>query len=195
MKIIAFVGMPASGKSEAARIASRMGIPVINMGDVIRKEVLRHGLEPTDSNTGMVATDLRKCEGMDAVARHCISQIMETGSELVVVDGVRGFAEVECFRQEFGKGFILISIYTPIKVRFSRIQKRGRSDDMDSIDGLRRRDERELGWGMGEAIEASSIEIENNFSLETFRKDVVEVLSNYLGADSDNNSNDKSEKQ
>ena len=188
MKIIAFVGMPASGKSEAARIASRMGIPVINMGDVIRKEVLRRGIEPTDSNTGMVATDLRKCEGMDSVARRCISQIREAASGLVVVDGVRGIAEVECFRQEFGIGFILISIYTPFEVRFSRIQKRGRSDDMDSIDGLRRRDERELSWGMGEAIEASSIEIENNFSLETFRKDVVEVLSNYLGADSDNNS-------
>ena len=188
MKIIAFVGMPASGKSEAARIASKMGIPVVNMGDVIRKEVLRRGLEPTDSNTGMVATDLRKCEGMDAVARHCISQIREAGSELVVVDGVRGIAEVECFRQEFGTGFILISIYTPIEVRFSRIQKRGRSDDMNSIDGLRHRDERELGWGMGEAIEASNIEIENSFSLETFRKDVIEVLSNYLGADVANKS-------
>ena len=50
--------------------------------------------------------------------------------------------------------------------------------------GLRRRDERELGWGMGEAIEASSVEIENSFSLETFRKDVVDVLSNYSSLDS-----------
>jgi hypothetical protein len=33
---------------------------------------------------------------------------------------------------------------------------------------------------MGEAIEASNIEIENNFTLETFKKDVIEVLSNYL---------------
>lgn len=181
MKIIAFVGMPASGKSEAARIASKMGIPVVNMGDVIRKEVLRLGLEPTDLNTGKVATDLRRCEGMDAVARRCISQIKEKDSELVVIDGVRGIAEVECFREELGTGFILISIYTPIEVRFSRIQKRGRSDDMDNIDGLRHRDERELGWGMGKAIEASNIEIENSFSLEIFRKDVIEVLSNYLG--------------
>ncbi len=188
MKIIAFVGMPASGKSEAARIAAGMGIPVVNMGDVIRKEVLKRGLAPNDSNTGMVATDLRKCEGMDAVAKRCVSQIMETGSELVVVDGVRGIAEVECFRQEFGKGFILISIYAPIEVRFSRIQKRGRSDDMNNIEGLRRRDDRELGWGMGDAIEASNIEIENNFSLETFRKDVIEVLSNYLSLDSNNSS-------
>ena len=181
MKIIAFVGMPASGKSEAARIAAEMGIPVINMGDVIRREVLRRGLEPNDSNTGMVATDLRKCEGMDAVSQRCVSQIRETGSELVVVDGVRGIAEVECFRREFGEGFVLISIYAPIEIRFSRVQKRGRSDDMNSIEGLRNRDERELGWGMGEAIEASNVEIENNFTLETFKKDVVDVLSNYSG--------------
>ena len=181
MKIIAFVGMPASGKSEAARIAAEMGIPVINMGDVIRREVLRRGLEPNDSNTGMVATELRKCEGMDAVAIRCVSQIRETGSELVVVDGVRGIAEVECFRREFGEGFVLISIYAPIEIRFSRVQKRGRSDDMNSIEGLRRRDERELSWGMGEAIEASNVQIENNFTLETFKKDVVDVLSNYSG--------------
>ena len=195
MKIIAFVGMPASGKSEASRIAAEMGIPVIIMGDVIRKEVLKRGLEPNDSNTGMVATDLRKCEGMDAVSRRCVSQIRETGSELVVVDGVRGIAEVECFRQEFGKGFILISIYAPIEIRFSRVQKRGRSDDMNSIEGLRNRDERELSWGMGEAIEASNVEIENNSTLEAFRKDVVEVLRNYSGPGPENNSNNISRYQ
>jgi len=32
---------------------------------------------------------------------------------------------------------------------------------------------------MGEAIEASSVEIENNFTLDIFRKDVIEVLKNY----------------
>jgi len=41
---------------------------------------------------------------------------------------------------------------------------------MNSIDGLRHRDERELGWGMGEAIEASNVEIENNSSLESFKR-------------------------
>jgi dephospho-CoA kinase len=180
MKIIAFVGMPASGKSEAARIAAEMGIPVVNMGDVIRKEILRRGLEPNDTNTGMVATDLRKTEGMDAVAIRCISQIKETGSELVVIDGIRGIAEVECFRKEFGKGFVLISIYAPIEIRFSRIQKRRRSDDMNTIEGLSQRDERELSWGIGKSTEASKIEIENNYTLDVLKKDVTEVLDNYL---------------
>ncbi|MCQ1536780.1 flagellar hook-basal body complex protein FliE [Methanosarcina sp. KYL-1] len=179
MKIIAFVGMPASGKSEAARTASEMGVPVVNMGDVIRKEVLKQGLEPSDANTGMVATDLRKREGMDAVAKRCVSQIRESGSELVVVDGVRGIAELECFRREFGKSFILIAVYAPLDTRFGRVQKRGRSDDMDSIDGLRNRDERELGWGMGDAIIASNAEIENDSTLEAFKEKVIEVLKNY----------------
>ena len=81
----------------------------------------------------------------------------------------------------------MISIYAPLS-SFLQNQETGRSDDMDSIEGLRRRDERELSWGMGEAIEASNIEIENNFTLETFRKDVIEVLSNYLGKSLQNKS-------
>ena len=181
MKIIAFVGMPASGKSEASRTAVEMGIPVVNMGDVIRKEVLRRGLEPSDANTGMVATDLRKCEGMDAVAKRCISQIQETGSKLLVVDGVRGIAALECFRREFGKKFVLVAIYAPLDTRFDRVQNRGRSDDMDNIDGLRNRDERELGWGMGDAIIASNAEIENDSTLEVFKEKVIAVLKNYSG--------------
>jgi dephospho-CoA kinase len=59
-KILAFVGMPASGKSAAASILGESGIKVINMGDVIREEVVRRGLEPTDINVGGVGTDLRR---------------------------------------------------------------------------------------------------------------------------------------
>jgi len=43
MKLIAFVGMPASGKSEAAAIAKKLDIPVVNMGDVVREETARQG--------------------------------------------------------------------------------------------------------------------------------------------------------
>ena len=61
-KILAFVGMPASGKSLAASILGESGIKVVNMGDAIREEVVRRGLEPTDTNVGGVGTDLRNKE-------------------------------------------------------------------------------------------------------------------------------------
>ena len=43
MKIIAFAGMPFSGKSEAVRIAKDYKIPVIRMGDMIWEETKKQG--------------------------------------------------------------------------------------------------------------------------------------------------------
>ena len=176
MKIIAFVGMPASGKSEAARVAGDHGIYVINMGDVIREEVVRRGLEPTDANTGGVGTDLRENEGMNAVAKRCVPKINNSGTDMVVIDGVRGIAEVEFFKQEFGDDFTLVNIESSIRMRLERVKTRGRSDDMTGMDALRRRDERELGWGISEAIEASDITISNTTGLEEFKQEIMGLL-------------------
>lgn len=175
-KILAFVGMPASGKSAAASILGESGIKVINMGDVIREEVVRRGLEPTDINVGGVGTDLRKKEGKDIVAKRCIPKIQAADSEFLVVDGVRSLAEINCFKQAFGSDFTLVTIDAPIEIRFARVQARKRSDDMTDINALRVRDERELGWGMGEAIAAADIVIENMGTLEEFRKKVLNVV-------------------
>lgn len=181
MKIVAFVGMPASGKSVASQVAEEMGIPRVIMGDVVREEVKLRCLEPTDKNTGMVATSLRKDESMDAIARRCIPKIndlIDEGAEIVVVDGVRGIAEVNLFRAEFGHDFDLIAIHSSIELRLERVRQRGRSDDMADLEGLRIRDERELGWGLGEAIESADVVIDNDGSLSDFRHEIVELLGN-----------------
>ncbi len=52
MRIIAFVGMPASGKSKAAKVARKRGIPVIVMGDSVREAVKRRGLDTSDAEIG-----------------------------------------------------------------------------------------------------------------------------------------------
>ena len=72
MKVLGVVGLPASGKGEFSKIAAGMGIPVIVMGDMIRKAVKAAGLEPTDTNFGLTASRLRAEGGMDAIARLCI---------------------------------------------------------------------------------------------------------------------------
>ena len=175
-KILAFVGMPASGKSVAASILGESGIKVVNMGDVIREEVVRRGLEPTDINVGGVGTDLRNKEGKDAVAKRCIPKIRAADSGFLVVDGVRSLAEVNCFKKAFGSDFTLVAIEAPLDTRFSRVQARKRSDDMKDIDALRVRDDRELGWGMGEAIAAADLVIMNTGTLDEFRKKVLDMV-------------------
>ena len=142
MKVIGVVGLPASGKGEFSKIASAMGIPVIVMGDVIRNTVKKAGLEPTDANLGAIANKLRADRGMDAIAHLCIAAIEKQNAPLVIVDGIRGDAEVRVFRKHF-PAFVLIGIDSSFENRLKRLGTRGRSDDIGSADALRSRDERE----------------------------------------------------
>lgn len=193
MRIIAFVGMPASGKSEASNVAREMGIPVVTMGDVIRKEVELRGADPSDG--GKIANELREIEGMDAIAKRCMilieEKMEETPTDIFVIDGVRGIAEVDYFKEHLGDGFVLVSIAidSPIEERFERIVARKREDDMDNIDQLKERDLREIGWGMGEAIAASDRFVENTSTLEAYRVKIQELFEEMKAENATKNKN------
>jgi len=176
MKVIGVVGLPASGKGEFSRIAADAGIPVIVMGDMVRAAVQAAGLEPDDAGLGAMANRLRAENGMDAIAALCVPAIQRKAAPLVLVDGIRGDAEVRLFRRLFS-GFTLISIDSPFEQRLARISRRGRSDDFVSPESLHVRDERELGWGLGNACAEADIRIRNEGSLEEFSASVSEVLA------------------
>ncbi len=176
MKIIAFVGMPASGKSEASAMARTLNIPIVNMGEIVREETAKRGLLPTDENIGGTGTNLRKEGGMDVIARRCVPKIRSLDSVMVVVDGIRNIEEINYFKQQFGFDFELIAIKTPFELRFARVKKRARSDDMCNMDELARRDEREKSWGLDKAIEKADITINNTNSLEKFHKEITEIF-------------------
>ncbi len=178
MKVIAFVGMPGAGKTEASNVARELDIPVIVMGDVLREEVKKRGLPPTDENIGGVANQLRKEEGMDAIAMRCIPKIeaLEGKTDVVVVDGIRGIAEVEAFKKAFDDNFTLVKIDATFELRLDRLGRRGRSDDVGNADWLKQRDERELSWGMGKAIEVADKEVTNLDPIQTFRDEIRSIL-------------------
>ncbi len=175
MKVIGVVGLPASGKGEFSKIAAGMDIPVIVMGDMIRKAVCEAGLEPNDTNFGATANRLRAEGGMDAVAKLCVPEIQKQSAPLVLVDGIRGDAEVALFRHHFS-GFTLIRIDSSFENRLARIAARARSDDFTSADALRNRDKRELKWGLLNALKSADVHISNEGTLEEFSLAVHKIL-------------------
>jgi len=175
MKVIGVVGLPASGKGEFSKIAAAQGIPVVVMGDMIRNAVQRVGLEPTDANLGAMATSLRSKHGMDAIAQLCVPEIRHQTAPIVLIDGIRGDAEVTLFRRVF-PGFLLIRIDSSFETRLTRIRTRGRSDDFSSAGELRTRDERELGWGLGNALNDADMQISNEGTLADFSAAVHAVF-------------------
>lgn len=175
MKVIGIVGYPASGKSEFSQIASEKGIPVIVMGDIIRSRAKEKGLEPTDENLGKVASELRKELGMDAVAVLTAEKVKQASADTVIIDGIRGDAEVNFFRSVFPE-FILIYIKADFSIRISRIKMRKRSDDSASEEFLRIRDEREESFGLKRAADMADVVIPN----ETERRMYQVRIRRYL---------------
>lgn len=178
MNIIGLVGLPGSGKSEAATVAEELGIPVITMGDVIRNACKERGLEPARHH-GAVAEELREEGGPGAIAEESIPIIEDAliENEAVVVDGIRSDAEVTRFKEAFGDDFLLVCIEAPFELREQRIASRGRDDTSADGESLSERDERELGFGMGEAMETADIYVRNTDSLEVFRQRIREFLA------------------
>ncbi|QGN08067.1 hypothetical protein Hrd1104_12690 [Halorhabdus sp. CBA1104] len=178
MTVIGLVGLPGSGKSEAAAVASDLDVPVVTMGDVIRQACRDRGLDPATDH-GEVAKALREENGPAAIAEASLPHIEDglEGSESVVVDGIRSDVEVERFRDAFGEDFLLVSVEAPFETRAERLDLRGR--DASADDGGERlddRDQRELGFGMGKAMEIADLTIENVDSLGAFQERVETLL-------------------
>lgn len=185
IQVLAFVGAPASGKTVAAAVARELGIPVITMGDVIREEVQRRGLPCTDEHLGAVANELRAKEGMDAIAQRCIPLIraliaqalQEATKPVLVIDGIRGLAEVAAFKQAFGDHFVLVRIEAPRELRYARSRMRGRGDDTLSLTEFKAREERENQWGLEAAMEKADRVISNAGSYAAFRARIEDLLT------------------
>jgi dephospho-CoA kinase len=178
MRVVGFVGLPGSGKSEAAAVAREIGRPVVTMGDVIRAEAADRGLEPTEAALGEVASELRERNGDAAVAERSLPLIREALDDdgPVVVDGIRGIAEVAVFEDAFDDGFVLVRIDAPFDTRLERVRDRGRDPTAEDRADLERRDERERGYGMEDAMAAADVAIENTDSLGAFQDRIRRLL-------------------
>jgi len=179
MKILAFTGMPFSGKSEAVKIAKEQNIPVIRMGDMIWEETKSQGLGINDSNVGKIATIMRKTHGMDIWAKKTYEKIKSIKNiEKLVIDGVRNIEEVDFFKVNLGEDFVLIAVKVSDRVRYKRAMNRGREDDSKDLELIKERDKRELSWGLEEVIDSADITISNEGTIEDFQKEIKEIFTN-----------------
>ena len=177
LKIIAFAGMPFSGKSEAVKIANEKQIPVVRMGDMIWDEVKSCGLELTDENVGKIANDMRQTHGKDIWAKRTLEKIKSMKPpDILVIDGVRNIEEIGLFKKILGRDFLLVAVTVSDKIRYERAMNRGREDDSKDLSLIKERDKRELGWGLGRVIESADVTISNDTGIEKFREDIKKIL-------------------
>ena len=177
MKILAFTGMPCSGKSVAVQIAKQHHIPVIRMGDAVWEETKKQGLPLNDTHVGAIANDMRSKFGKDIWAKKTVEKITAMKkTDSLVIDGIRNSEEIDYFKKHLGSNFIVIAIIASDETRKTRVLGRKREDDSSDVKDLEKRDKREIGWGLGKVIQESDIEIVNEESMEEFQHAIEEVF-------------------
>ena len=168
-RVVAVCGMPGSGKGEFAEIMAINGCPVFSMGDMIRLEVKTRGLEESPEIFGVIAADLREKFGDDVLAVRLADTIDNElkSSSMVLIEGLRGTAEYEIFKNRWGGDFRTVAIVASPDTRFARIQTRGRSED-GNYEQFLIRETRESGWGLNDLINTADYKLSNEGTLQEF---------------------------
>ena len=180
--IVAITGMPGAGKSTAANALVEKGWKRVVMGDVIREETKRLGLSPDAKNTGEVMKRLRKERGEAAVAELCMDVIRKSGSEKIVVDGIRSLAEADTFRKS--ARVLLVAVHASRQRRFVLLKERGRSDDPITYEMFLARDDRELDVGVSKAIALADEVISNEHNApDSLAERMVKTVDKWLSSD------------
>ena len=177
MKILAFTGMPFSGKSEAVKTAKEMNIPIIRMGDIIWEEVENRELELNDKNVGTIASQMREEHGKDIWARRTLEKIKSVENmNFIVIDGIRNVEEIDLFKRYLEGNFVVVAVEASDETRQKRALTRNREDDSKDLQKIKERDKRELGWGLDRVIASADIMVLNEGSIKDFQKKIREIL-------------------
>jgi len=173
--------MPGSGKSLVAEVARELGFDVVVMGDAVRREARRRGLEPTGENLRRLMKILRAERGPAVVAELCFP-LVDASGPLVLVDGIRSLDEVEAFRRRYGRA-VLVAVHASPRTRFERLRARGRRDDPRSWEEFRERDEVELQVGIGTAIAMADHVLVNEGTPEELKRAARQLLTKLVAGE------------
>ncbi len=149
--LICSSGLPGAGKGVVAEAARRLGLYVVVMGDIVRRETAKIGLEPNVRNTAKLMIEYRRVYGKDIFARLTLDLVEKLGENVVLIDGVRSPEELEYFRKK-GWNTVVIAVLASPKERFKRLRERKRVDDIKTYEDFVKRDKREIAVGVDKVL-------------------------------------------
>lgn len=126
-KIIAFVGMPGSGKSTVAEYLTKKGYPRVYFGGVIYEAMNEAGIEITPESQTIFREEIREREGSDFVVKRIITQInnlVEAGQHRIVADGLYSWTEYKALKRAFPGELSVVAVLAPRHIRHRRLANR-----------------------------------------------------------------------
>jgi len=165
-RIILVVGMPGSGKSVAGEESKKTGFRVFSFGDIVREEVRHRGLRLDEKNVKSVA-DWFHSNREHLLARRAERKFMRIRTKKpLILEGARSPKQLEELQKHFDVKILEITL--PKKIRWARQLARGRSD-IRTLEDARKRDARELSYGINGLIKKADWRISSNCNIREYR--------------------------
>lgn len=174
--ILAFVGMPGAGKSEASAYLRTKGLPIVRFGDLTDEGLSEMQLPVNPQNEAMFREKIRQELGMAAYAikaKPKIDELLES-NPLIILDGVYSWEEYVYLLKTY-ENLKIIHIFAQPVVRYKRLSVRkvrpfspqdARKRDIAEIENLHK----------AGPIAIADYLIENTGDLPTLHKKIDELL-------------------
>lgn len=163
---LGFVGYPASGKGTIIEYLKKKYEAVsFSVSDEIRAQLKEVGFDSSSRETLQATGNLlRKIYGDHVLAQRVAKKVKRAKDSFVAIDSIRNPGEVNFFKKNL-KNFKLISVSTDPKLRFERLQKRGRVENQKTWKEFLISEENEdKKLGVGSTIKLADYCIENDGS-------------------------------
>jgi len=176
-KIIAILGLPGSGKSEAIKyLTQTYKWPKVYFGDITFDEIKKRKLEINEKNEKLVREKLRKKFGKSYYAKETLKKIRKIrDAKIILVESLYAWQEYLVFKKAFGNSFFTIAVYASPKIRYQRLAKRkfrplglkeARNRDYSQLENLEQ----------GGPIAISDFTVNNETKYKNFYKQLTGVI-------------------
>lgn len=181
--VIGLTGLASAGKgSFSDYLVEKYDFKRFVFSDILREEAKKRNLVENKSYEqqkyvlSKLGEKMRQESGRwDILAIKLIEKIKSGNFDKVVVDGFRSVEEVNLFKKNFEK-FYLIFVDADKQIRFLRRKK---DDRTTTIENVRKRDIENIEvMGLGKVIEMADFKISNNEQgFENLHKDIDNLIS------------------
>lgn len=175
--IIGFVGLPASGKGEAARyLKEKYHAETFRFSTMLRDILGRLYVEQSRDNLIKISEIVRATFGEDILSKTMLRDISKSTAPLIVVDGIRRASDVTKLPD-----FVLVEIFADIQVRYERLKARGENadDQTKTFAAFQADHERSTEQSILDITGAATERIDNNGTPEALYATLDKLIAKY----------------
>jgi dephospho-CoA kinase len=178
VKVIGTCGTIGAGKDAAADyLIEKYGYQKVTVGDLVREETAKRGLELSRENTTDVSEEMRKKHGVTYWLERVAEKIEKSGWKKAIVAGVRPPTDDELLRKRFGKDYILVLIDADPKLRYVRMQERARRDAPKSFEDFEKQEKTEWElFKLDVTFKKADHTIKNNGTIEELKENLDSLM-------------------